>query len=282
MIEFVKTQALGNDFILVDRAAAAGKDDRQLAEIAPQICNRHFGVGADGLIFWQQEGDVFDLRIFNSDGSEAECSGNGLRCAAAYLIESGRWPHAQIQLQTVSGVYTLRRVGNEYEADMGVPGLRPEQIPFVADRPMDRVVSHLLLVGNDEVRITACSTGNPHCSLFVDAIDEVAVQRLGPQLEHHRAFPNRTNVEFIHVLNEREIEVAFWERGAGYTFASGTGSCGATVASILNGKTGRSVTVHTRGGNLKVEWPENGRLKLTSTASIVAEGRYIQSRAESR
>jgi diaminopimelate epimerase len=158
---------------------------------------------------------------------------------------------------------------------MGVPGLRPEQIPFVPNKPMDRVINHPLQVGREEIRITACSTGNPHCSLFVDQIDLKTVEHVGSQLERHPAFPNRTNVEFIQVLNDRTIRVAFWERGAGHTLASGTGSCGATVASILNGKTGRNVIVNTEGGTLKVEWPENGRLKLTSTASIVAEGRYL-------
>jgi diaminopimelate epimerase len=274
-MDFVKTQALGNDFILVERAVIANKHDGELQSLGQRICDRHFGVGADGLIVWRQTDRLFDLRIINSDGSEAECSGNGLRCVAAFLMESGKWPESEIQLRTVSGIYTLRRDGNEYAADMGVPSLRPEQIPFVPDRNVDRVVDYALRVGNDEVRITSCSTGNPHCSLFVLKPDEKTVEHLGPLLEHHPAFPNRTNVEFIHVLNDKEIEVAFWERGAGLTFASGTGSCGATVASILNGKTGRSVTVHTKGGKLRVEWPENGRLKLTSTANIVAEGRYF-------
>jgi len=162
---------------------------------------------------------------------------------------------------------------------MGVPELRPHLIPFVANgsgSSLERVVDFPLDVDGENVRITACATGNPHCSLFPTQLDESTVRRLGPKLEHHPAFPNRTNVEFIRVINEREIQVEFWERGVGPTWASGTGSCGATVASILNQKTGRSVTVHTRAGTLRVEWPENGRLKLTSTASVVAEGRYLE------
>jgi diaminopimelate epimerase len=274
-LDFVKTQALGNDFILVERSVLAGRTDEQLANLSRKICDRHFGVGADGLIIWQRLEPQFQLRIINSDGSEAECSGNGLRCAAAYFIETGLWPTPEVQLKTVSGVYTLRRVGGAYDADMGLPGLRPEQIPFISDEPVDRVVNYPLRLDGKEVRISACSTGNPHCSLFVSTIDQKTVEELGARLERHAAFPNRTNVEFIRVLNDKEIEVAFWERGAGPTFASGTGSCGATVASILNAKTGRSVTVHTKGGDLQVEWPEGGRLKLTSTAHIVAEGRYL-------
>jgi diaminopimelate epimerase len=273
MIPFVKTQALGNDFILVEQTSKIRADHSALAE---RICHRYFGVGADGLILWAPSGDTFKLRIINRDGSEAECSGNGLRCVAAYLIETGRWPKDEIRLETVSGIYTLRRTGREYEADMGVPHLRPSEIPFVPPSPMEKVVNFPLTVDGQRIAITACSTGNPHCSVFVDKQDDAYVERIGPLLERHPAFPNRTNVEFIHVLNDKEIEVSFWERGVGVSYASGTGSCGATVASILNGKTGRRVTVHAKAGKLQVEWPENGRLKLTSTASIVAEGNYYE------
>jgi diaminopimelate epimerase len=271
VIDFVKTEALGNDFILVQKAAVS---ESRYTGFAQAICHRNFGVGADGIIFWAQKGDTFDLRIFNRDGGEAECSGNGLRCAAAYLMESGRWRKPQIQLRTISGLYTLRRKGREFEADMGIPALRPEEIPFVPDRPMDRVINHPFVVDGEEIRISLCATGNPHCSLFVAELDDQVVERLGPRLENDPAFPKRTNVEFIKVLNVHELRVAFWERGVGVSMASGTGSCGAAVAAILNGKTGRRVTIHTVAGKLVVEWPENGRLKLTSTAKVVAEGRY--------
>lgn len=273
MIPFVKTHALGNDFILVEQSAKIPPD---FPDLARRICHRNFGVGADGLILWTPEEGLFKLRIFNQDGSEAECSGNGLRCAAAHLIESGRWPKDEIRLQTISGLYLLRRVGPQYEADMGVPGLKPEEIPFIPPAPMQKVVNHPMTANGELVEITACSTGNPHCSLFVDELNDAYIERIGPLLERHPAFPNRTNVEFIHVLNQKEIEVAFWERGVGVTYASGTGSCGAAVASILNSKTGRQVTVHTKAGELVVEWPENDRLKLTSTANVVAEGNYLE------
>jgi len=273
MIPFVKTQALGNDFILVEQNP---KVPANHSELAQRICNRYFGIGADGLILWQSAADSFNIRIFNRDGSEAECSGNGLRCVAAYLIESGRWPKNEIRLKTISGLYTLRRAGQQYEADMGQPQLQPDAIPFIPPAPIEKVVDYPLRANGRVFAITACSTGNPHCSLFVEELDDSYIEKVGPLLERHPAFPHRTNVEFIHVLGDREIEVAFWERGVGRTYASGTGSCGATVASILNGKTGRQVLVHTKAGNLTVEWPENGRLKLTSTANIVAEGNYLE------
>jgi diaminopimelate epimerase len=142
---------------------------------------------------------------------------------------------------------------------------------------MDKVVNFPITVDGQRINITACSTGNPHCSVFVEELDDSFVEKFGPMLETHPAFPNRTNVEFIRVVNNKEIEVAFWERGVGVTYASGTGSCGAAVASILNGKTHRRVTVHAKAGELHVEWPEHGRLKLTSTARIVAEGNYFES-----
>ena len=273
MIPFDKTQALGNDFILVEQNP---KVPANHSELAQRICNRYFGIGADGLILWQSAADSFNIRIFNRDGSEAECSGNGLRCVAAYLIESGRWPKNEIRLKTISGLYTLRRAGQQYEADMGQPQLQPDAIPFIPPAPIEKVVDYPLRANGRVFAITACSTGNPHCSLFVEELDDSYIEKVGPLLERHPAFPHRTNVEFIHVLGDREIEVAFWERGVGRTYASGTGSCGATVASILNGKTGRQVLVHTKAGNLTVEWPENGRLKLTSTANIVAEGNYLE------
>ena len=275
MIPFVKTQALGNDFLLVEQTVNIPADYPGLAR---KICDRYFGVGADGLIIWKRVGDIFPIRIFNRDSSEAECSGNGLRCMAAYLIETGRWPENEIRLETVSGIYTLYREGSQYSADMGVPQLTPDRIPFIspAKTPIERVLNYPLQANDHLFSISACSTGNPHCSLFVDELDDSFIDRVGPMLERHPAFPHRTNVEFIRVLNHREIEVAFWERGVGRTYASGTGSCGATVASILNGHTGRQVTVHTKAGKLVVEWPEGGRLKLTSTANIVAEGNYLE------
>jgi len=273
MIPFVKTHALGNDFILVEGTERVPPN---YPDLARRICDRHFGIGGDGLILWNLAGDHFRIRIFNQDGSEAECSGNGLRCTAAYLIQSGRWPKDEVRFETISGEYALRRVETEYEADMGEPKLAPKDIPFVPPTATDRVIDYPLTVKGQSFAITACSTGNPHCSVFVDKLDDSYVESIGPLLEGHPSFPNRTNVEFIHVLNEREIEVRFWERGVGYSNASGTGSCGAAVASILNKKTERKVTVHAKAGRLVVEWQHNGRLKLTSTANIVAEGTYLE------
>ncbi len=273
MIPFVKTQALGNDFLLVEADRA---DLTEYAALARSICDRRKGIGADGLILWNREPEGFGLRIFNMDGSEAECSGNGLRCAAAYLMGDQSETPEHIALRTVSGTYMLRKVGNIFEADMGEPSLSPDSVPFRAPDGTDRVVDFPLEVDGETVHITACATGNPHCSLFVDRIDPERVGTLGPLLERHPAFPNRTNVEFVRVHNRDEIDVAFWERGVGHTPASGTGACGATVAAILNGLTERRVRVRTEGGSLWVKWREDGRLELRAEAQVVAQGRYLR------
>jgi diaminopimelate epimerase len=273
MVPFAKAHGLGNDFLLVPLESAGTGDHRTLAR---NICNRRTGVGADGLILWVREQDRFRLRIINSDGSDAESSGNGMRCMAAYLFHSGDAEGDVVRLETVSGIYTIEKFGALFRADMGRPSLEPAKIGFHpgSDAP-DRVVDYPLELDGELIRISACATGNPHCSLFVDSLDPDRIRSLGPKLESHPAFPNRTNVEFVHVLNRGEIEVAFWERGAGPTPASGTGSCGAVVASILNGKTDRKVVVHAENGDLEVEWTLDGRLSLISSASVVARGEYL-------
>lgn len=275
MIPFVKTEALGNDFVLVCRPEAGDSD---YPALATRLCDRRLGVGADGVILWNEPNPAdgpFGVRIFNADGSEAECSGNGLRCLAAYLF-SRRGFTGRLHLETVSGAYCLERADAEYVADMGVPNLKPADVPVHLPDAPDRVVGYPLQLGEATYRVTCCATGNPHCSLFVDEPTSV-VESLGPRLERHEAFPNGTNVEFIRVISRAEVEVSFWERGAGRTPASGTGSCAAVVASVLNDRTDRIVTVHTPNGRLLVEWNEKGRLMLTAGATVVAEGQYLLS-----
>jgi diaminopimelate epimerase len=270
VIPFVKTEALGNDFLLID-TNDAGED---FAALARRICDRRRGVGADGVVFWEVE-DAADgsyrVRIFNADGSEAECSGNGLRCLAAYLFED-RGLAGEVRLKTVSGTYALKPSDGRYTADMGIPELAAKAIPIRFPGDPTQVVDVPLEVDGETHRVTCCATGNPHCSLFVTDFDRV--DSLGPVIERHSAFPNRTNVEFVRVLSRSEIEVAFWERGAGRTPASGTGSCGAVVASVLNDRTDRKVTVHTENGDLEVEWRADGRLSLVADATLVASGEY--------
>jgi diaminopimelate epimerase len=281
-MKFTKLEGLGNDFLIVPVDDVNNLDKPE--ELAPRICERHYGAGADGIVFVSQNRNNdadYASRIFNADGSEAEISGNGTRCAAAYLYYKELWEEPEVRISTVAGIKTGRFVGRqglrfEFEFDMGKPKLAGNEIPIVLDKPLERVVRYALVMGGDVQEITCTSMGNPHCSLFVPTLEGVRVDELGPLLEDHPAFPVRTNVEFVHVISREEIEVLFWERGVGRTLSSGTGSCGASIASMLNGYTERSVLVHTQGGILRVTWQDDDSVKLTGSAEVIYEGLWLR------
>jgi diaminopimelate epimerase len=276
-IRFTKLHGLGNDFLVV-RAQGL---PRSLPRLARAICSRTTGVGADGLLVLapsRGKSSTTQLRFFNSDGSEAEMSGNGIRCAAAYMLiqKLGRSP---LRISTLAGVKVLRLIGTghgvwRFRVAMGQPILDPAQIPFTGKKGSGPVVGFRLSTKLGEVTATVTSMGNPHCSTFVSDFNKLDWESLGREIERHKLFPNRTNVEFVRVLSAKAIEVRYWERGVGRTLSSGTGSCAATVASILNGKTGRKVRVHTLAGTLDVAWPEGGEVELTGPAELIAEGTY--------
>ena len=281
-IRFTKLQGLGNDFLII--FVEEIEELRSSRALARKMCERNYGAGADGLVFVTRARHAdadFASRIFNSDGSEAEVSGNGTRCVAAYVYHSGLWNEPQVRIATAAGVKTGRLVGREglryeLELDMGKPRLASVDIPISLDQPLPRVVGHPLRLGGDLLEVTCVSMGNPHCTLFVPEFDEAHIAAFGPLIEDHPAFPNRTNVEFARVISPDEIEVRFWERGAGRTLSSGTGSCGATVAAALNGLTGRNVQVSTLGGTLRVDWREDDTVLLTGPAEVIYEGRWLQ------
>jgi diaminopimelate epimerase len=275
-MRFAKAHGLGNDFILV-------AEDRAPADLAPwavRLCDRHRGIGGDGVVLHATTADGVSFRLVNADGLEGEISGNGLRCLAALAVRSG-WAEARHVVRTVVGdraveVSPLSSSRYRIVTDLGPPGLRSADVPVALDPPTDRVIDHRLEAGGHEVRVTATSMGNPHCAVFLDTPAEDALLReLGPALEHHPFFPRRTNVEFVTVVSPAEIRVRFWERGVGYTMASGTGSASAVVASIVTGRTGRRVTAVCDGGALEVEWPENGSVRQTGEAEILYEGDWL-------
>jgi diaminopimelate epimerase len=282
-MRFAKLQGLGNDFIVVDSEAVPPD---AISGLARHICDRRFGVGADGLLLWQRHSTsnpaVFRMRIFNADGGEAELSGNGLRCLAAYLYHRGTVAHDEVQIDTLAGRKRLRLVrknGLEYwfDVEMGCPILDRTQIAFRPGAEPSSLTACELPVGEAVYSVTITSMGNPHCSLFLDEFQSLDWEALGRQIEIHSYFPNRTNVEFIRVVNRAEIEVRFWERGVGKTFSSGTGSCAAAVASILNGYVDRRVKVRTLGGDLKIRWNDDGPLWLEGPAELICEGEYFDS-----
>lgn len=283
-MRFHKFQALGNDFLIV-REAALRAMTNDLGAFAQRICDRHFGAGADGLeVLLEQphasEAD-FEIRLFNADGGEVPISGNGTRCVAAFLYLIEGWAMPSVTIATGAGVKQLQLIERDggrsvFEMEMGVPRLRSEEIPVLLPSPMERVIRQPLEVAGRTIEFTAVSMGNPHCSILVDDFDMLDWRSLGACLERHAAFPERTNVEFIRVINRQEIEVRFWERGVGETLASGTGSCGAALAAMLNNLTERRVTVSTAAGALIVEWRADGTVVQTGEAQAVYRGEWLE------
>lgn len=284
-MNFTKLQALGNDFVVVAEEETAGGGD--LGRLARLVCDRHFGAGADGLVVVSARvGDAaadFGSRIFNADGGEAEVSGNGTRCLAAYLDAARRWPEGRdtVRIATAAGVKTVRlssRGGRRrlLEMEMGAPRFASPDVPMAIEPARERVVDYPVEVDGREYRVTALSVGNPHCTLLLGALDEVDVGSVGPRLERHPLFPERTNVEFVEVAARDRIRARFWERGAGETLSSGTGASAAAVAAALSGLAGRSVTVETAAGELGVTWRESdGVVVVSGPAEIVYEGRWL-------
>jgi len=277
---FTKAQGAGNDFLIVEGAPELFP---QREEWTRRICDRHYGVGADGVLFVTvpgPSGTEADLRIFNCDGSEAEISGNGTRCAAAWLVGEGH-ARGELSIQTRAGRKRLRAISRDanrfvFEMEMGAPILDTASIPFAppAATPVSGpIVGFELPLASGSRRVTVTSMGNPHCSTLVAGFDW-DWQALGAEIERHPYFPRRTNVEFVHPLGPHQIEVRYWERGVGQTLSSGTGSCAAAVAAILNGRAENPVTVKTLAGDLQVRW-ENEEVFLTGPAEIICRGEFF-------
>ncbi len=275
-MKVAKAHGLGNDFLLVAEADAP-------AEIAPwarRLCDRHIGVGADGVLLHVLAPDGVRMRLINADGGEAEISGNGLRCLAGYMVWTGARPTRHV-VHTGAGprpveVATVGKGRYRITTDLGEAILESTRIPVALDPPAPRVVDHPLRVEGETVRVTATSLGNPHCAVFLDApADDALLYRLGPLLERHSFFPQRTNVEFVSSPSRSELRVRFWERGVGYTRASGTGSASAAVAAILRGVVDRRLRVVCDGGTLDVEWPEGGHVRQVGDVEIVFEGEWL-------
>lgn len=274
-MKFIKYTGLGNDFVVLDGQTALDvKDPNALAK---KICDRRFGVGADGLVLLLPS-DKADARmqIINSDGSEAEMCGNASRCVALHLYRRGGIGKKQISLETPAGIIhtdILDEADNLVRVDMGAPRLKRGEIPMTGVAG-DRAVNVPLRAGGREVSGTAVSMGNPHFVTFVENADKMPVDALGPALETHPAFPRKTNVEFVQVLNEKTVRMRVWERGAGVTKACGTGACAAVAACVLNHKTGPRVTVKLDGGDLLIEWPSGKNIFMTGSAQEVFAGEY--------
>ena len=273
-VEFTKYHGLGNDFILIDNRTEEAPIIT--SEQAVQLCDRHFGIGADGVIFALpgQDGTDYTMRIFNSDGSEPEMCGNGIRCLAHFLSElEGTSAKTEYRIYTLAGVMLLKLEGDGIKVDMGVPQLMATQIPTTLASADEKVVNAPLDVAGQTWNVTCVSMGNPHCITFVEDAAAINLETLGPQFEHHAAFPQRTNTEFIQVVRPDYLKMRVWERGAGATLACGTGACATVVAGVLTGKSDRKSTVELPGGCLEIEWAENQRVYMTGPAKKVFTGK---------
>ena len=280
-MKFIKVHSLGNDFLIIDEEKTKGVSD--ISSLAGRICDRHTGVGADGLLLIsikdEAKGHV-KFRIFNADGTEAEISGNGLRCAAASLYYQKKIDSPQIIFLTTAGhreCKLIERKKNLFviRIEMGIPRLRSQDVPFDDGSSYEKIIDYPLSINQKIYPITVLSLGNPHCTIFVDRFPaRIEWHQIGREIESHPFFPNRTNIEFVRALNREEIDVLFWERGVGETLSSGSGACAAVAASILKKLTDKTVKVRTSMGQLTVEW-EKKKIYQTGPAEIVFKGDFL-------
>jgi len=277
-MDFTKMHGLGNDFVVV-----YGEQElpSNASELAVKLCDRFFGIGADGLVYILPSAKAdFTMRIMNSDGSEAEQCGNAIRCVAKYVYDHGLIDRTEMTIETLgAGVQKLRLTVEEgrvasVRVDMGEPILDGLRVPTTVDQ--HPVVNHPIEVDGREFRFTAVSMGNPHCVIYVDDAVSFDLGTWGPKLEVHPLFPRKTNVEFATVNSRNQIDMRVWERGAGPTLACGTGACATLVASVLNGSADRSATISLKGGDLFIEWDEHdNHVYMTGPAEVVYTGAVV-------
>ncbi|HCU34153.1 MAG TPA: diaminopimelate epimerase [Armatimonadetes bacterium] len=276
-MQFTKMHGLGNDYIYID-AINQDLTAYALDRLAIALSNRHFGIGGDGIILIEPADECdFTMRIFNSDGSEAEMCGNGVRAFSKYVYEHGLTDATELRIMTGAGVIkpslsVENGVVTQVRVDMGPPRLTRAEIPMAGEPADARVLGEPLEVAGQTLIVSCVSMGNPHCVIFIDSLTDNLVHGVGPQIETHPVFPARTNVEFAEVLGEHEVRMRVWERGAGETLACGTGASATAVAAIINGYCQSPVTVHLLGGELSIEWVEGGNVFMTGPATEVFSG----------
>lgn len=271
-MKFTKMHGIGNDYVYVN---CFKEKIENPGEVAKRISDRHFGIGSDGLILIKpsQIAD-FEMEMYNSDGSLGAMCGNGIRCVAKYVYDYGLTDKTQISVATGSGIKYLDLIVEDgkvvlVKVDMGAPILEPEKIPA----KVSKATGEKLTVQGKEYEVTCISMGNPHCIVCVDDVEGLAIEQVGPFFERHEVFPDRVNTEFIKVLDRNTVQMRVWERGAGETWACGTGACAVAVACILNGWTEREVTVKLRGGDLRICWDQDkNTVFMTGPAATVFDG----------
>lgn len=276
-MRFTKMHGTGNDFVIVD--ATQQKPEQELASLSKNICHRRTGVGADGLILIEpSEQADFTMTIYNSDGSRAVMCGNGARCVGKYIYERGLCQKTEFLLETLSGMKKIfvQPDGN-ITVDMGKPELDTEKIPATFAEPT--YINKPLMVGGRLYAVTLISMGNPHCVVFCRNPEDIDLTAVGPLFENHDRFPDRINTEFVSILDKDHLQMRVWERGAGETFACGTGACASAVAANLCGYTEQQVNVQLKGGNLQIRLDDNDQhVYLTGEAAFVFDGTIDETR----
>ncbi len=277
-VPFTKMHGLGNDYLYIDMFSYDGNHD--WPELSRRMSERHFGVGADGLILVEPSNTAdFRMRMFNADGCESEMCGNGMRCFAKYVYDRKLTDKTAMSVETGAGIIKpyLTVSGGKVESisvDMGVPHLKRAEIPLAKLEGPEPVINEPFEYDGQVLLGTCVSMGNPHCVFFVDDVWQVELEKIGPVLEHHPMFPKRANIEFVAVKSREAIDMRIWERGSGITLASGTGSSASVTATILNGKAdkGTPIKVNLPGGTLVVEWKEDGHIWQTGPAVEICTG----------
>lgn len=273
-MKFTKMQGLGNDYVYVNCFEEKIENPKDLAI---KLSNRHYGIGSDGLIMINPS-KVADceMEMYNADGSRSEMCGNGIRCVGKYVYDYGLTDKTSIAVETLAGIkyldFTIENGKVKFvKVDMGSPELVPANIPVVAEG--DTAIDTPILVDGEEYHMTCVSMGNPHTVVYVEDVQGLDIETIGPKFENHERFPKRVNAEFVKVLDRNTVEMRVWERGSGETLACGTGACAVAVASILNGYTDNKVTVKLLGGDLLIEWDrEANKVYMTGPAEVSFDG----------
>ena len=273
-MKFTKMHGISNDYIYINGATEKIYNP---SDVAIKLSDRHTGIGSDGIVMILPSKTCdFRMRMFNSDGSEAEMCGNASRCVGKYVYDKGLTKKTKVSLETLAGkkILNLHVVDGKVDTvtvDMGEPILRGVDIPTIFDLPT--VVSQPIVVSGKKILTTCVSMGNPHSVVYVDDVDSLDLEKIGPSYECHPAFPHKTNTEFVEIISRNEVKMRVWERGAGETMACGTGACAVSVASVLNGFTDRDVRVKLRGGDLQIKWDDDdNHVYMTGPATTVYEG----------
>jgi len=274
---FVKSHGLGNDYIVFD----SDKIDFELTQdLIKKICDVHYGIGSDGiLVKYNSDAADFKLRIFNPDGSEAEKSGNGLRIFCKFLYDYGYTDKEEFTVETKGGIVKAKiEERNKFgkakiiTVDMGKAIFDPKQIPVNTDK--EEFISEKIAVGDKEFEVSCVSVGNPHCVIIKENLDEEEIKKYGPMIENHPLFPNRINVQFVKPTSRNEAQILIWERGAGFTYASGSSSCGVASVLVKKGLADREITIKMIGGKLKIGINKDWNIKMTGEVQEICSG-YI-------